>query len=76
MKSSELSGAVVMPRTPIVGSVWELREILPVAGDPYLASVERVRRDQEGRLLAHFRGEDGLPWEAEVWLARPGKLAP
>lgn len=75
MKSFETYGPVVMPRMPAAGSVWELREVLPGSGEPYRASVARVRRDAEGRVLAWFRGADGRQWEAEVWLARPGQLS-
>lgn len=61
-------GVVVMPRRPLVGSVWELREVLPKGGVPYSATVERVWRDKEGRLMGSFVGEDGRGWECEVWL--------
>lgn len=61
-------GAVVMPRRPMMGSVWELREVLPGSGEPYRATVERVWRDKEGRLVGGFVGEDGHRWECELWL--------
>lgn len=61
-------GVVVMPRRPLVGSVWELREVLPRSGEPYRATVERVWRDREGRLMGGFVGEDGRGWECELWL--------
>lgn len=61
-------GVVVMPRRPLVGSVWELREVLPRSGEPYRATVVRVWRDVEGRLVGGFSGEDGREWECEVWL--------
>lgn len=65
-----------MPRMPIIGSTWELREILPDSGEPYLASVARIRRDQDGRMLVNFYSEDGCQWESEVWLARPEEPMP
>jgi hypothetical protein len=45
-----------------------MREVLPSGGAPYLATVERVWRDREGRLMGKFIGEDGVGWESELWL--------
>ena len=61
--------AVVMPRTPPPGSTWTLRDALPTAGEAYQATVERVWRDEVGRLLAQLATEDG-PRLVEVWLQR------
>jgi hypothetical protein len=61
--------AVVMPRTPLPGSTWTLRDVLPQAGAEYRATVERVWRDETGRLLAQLATDDG-PRLVEVWLQR------
>ncbi len=63
-----MHGVIVMPRRPIVGSAWELREVLPKGGPAYRATVERVWRDRDGRLMGEFIGEDGRSWECELWL--------
>lgn len=63
-----MQGVVVMPRLPIVGSAWELYEVLPSAGPSYWAILERVWRDREGRLMGKFTGEDGCRWDCELWL--------
>jgi len=65
-------GAVVMPRWPSPGATWLLREMLPRTGAEYRATVERVWRDREGRLLARFAGEDGRRPVLEVWVRRGG----
>lgn len=72
-------GALVMPRTPVMGEVWTLRDVLPRAGDEYQAVVERTWRDDDGRLWVRFAGdgedgtgreEDGRGPVFEVWLRR------
>ena len=51
-----------------MGSTWELREVLPSGGPVYRATVERVWRDRDGRLMGQFTVEDGRGWECELWL--------
>ncbi len=63
-----MQGVIVMPRRPIVGSAWDLQEVLPSAGPAYRAILERVWRDREGRLMGKFTGEDGYGWDCELWL--------
>ena len=61
-----------MPRRPMTGEAWALRDVLPRAGDEYRATVERVWWDREGRMLARFAGEDGRRPVMEVWVQRGG----
>lgn len=64
---------VQLPVYPVVGSAWRLKEVLPRDGEVYLAAVERVWRDGDGRLMARFVGEGGRAFAAEVWIRRaPG----
>ena len=77
-------GALVMPRTPVMGETWTLRDVLPQAGRPYPATVERTWHDDAGRLWVRFaaagdqgRATDGQAGEGdgrglvfEVWLRR------
>lgn len=65
-----MNEVVQLPRHPVVGSAWQLRDVLPNAGEAYLASVERVWRDMDGRLMAKFVGEGGRAFAAEVWIRR------
>lgn len=71
MKLQIVAGAVVLPRIPTTGSVWELREVLPECGKPYRATVERVWRDGEGRLVARFSAEGDKVLIAELWIQPP-----
>jgi hypothetical protein len=68
-----MQGVIVMPRRPITGSAWELREVLPRGGAAYRATVVRVWRDNDGRLVGEFIGEDGRGWECELWLQQPSE---
>lgn len=70
-------GALVMPRTPVMGEAWTLRDVLPAAGDEYQGVVERTWHDDDGRLWVRFAatgdpaGEDnGRGPVFEVWLRR------
>lgn len=66
-----VAGAVVLPRMPATGSVWELRQVLPECGRPYRATVERVWRDREGRLVARFSADDDKVFISELWIQPP-----
>ena len=63
-------GAGVRPRWPSPAVAWTLRDVLPQAGSEYRATVERVWRDREGRLLARFTVEGGRRPVMEVWVQR------
>jgi len=65
-----MNEVVQLPRYPVVGSAWQLKEVLPRAGEVYLAAVERVWRDVDDRLMAKFVGEGGRAFAAEVWIRR------
>lgn len=69
-----MTGAIVFPQMPTVDSVWALREILPQTGESVQVEVKRVWRDESGRLLARFEGNDGYRFTAEVWV-RPRENA-
>jgi len=60
-----------MGRSPVEGERLTLRDVLPRAGDPYPAAVEKVWRDTDGRLWAQCRGDGGASKVVfEVWLRR------
>lgn len=58
-----------MGRSPVEGERLTLRDVLPQAGEPYPAAVEKVWRDADGRLWARCQGDGGAPGRVfEVWL--------
>ncbi|MCA9867336.1 MAG: hypothetical protein KC410_12685 [Anaerolineales bacterium] len=66
-----MNGAVIMPYSPRANSDWDLKDILPEIGSAYPATVERVWRKGDGRLMAQFKTADGRVFSAEVWIRRP-----
>lgn len=74
-------GALVMPRKPVMGETWTLRDVRPSAGDEYQGMVERTWHDDDGRLWVRFAADgnqagaaDGRDPVFEVWLSyRPGR---
>jgi hypothetical protein len=59
-----------MHRPPVVGETLLLRDVLPAAGKPYQATVERTWRDDENCLWVRFAGAagGGSGVVFEVWL--------
>lgn len=74
-KRAKPDGAVAMPYAPRMGTVWELRDVLPRAGEPYRATVKRMWKEGDS-LRVEFEGEDGRTRVLEIWIERRRARAP
>lgn len=74
--AGKLDGAVAMPYSPRVGTVWELRDVLPRSGEPYRATVKRVWKEGDS-LRVEFEREDRRGTRVlEIWIERRRARAP